>query len=160
MPYFCLLGGIVATLPRGRGAIAATAVLVISALLGSLRMLGEYQKPNLKAAAEQIAEQAPAGAQVVEPWRVGHAPWDLRFDPLQQGLAIYLDSQYPLSHPVTASNWPRGQEVFGVEGGIFPRGGLDVIAQSAGAHLIESTTYSGLLPITVHRYSAVGPPDA
>jgi hypothetical protein len=156
VPYVCLLGGIAVAALRDRLAIIAACALVLAALLGSLRMLAEYPQPDFKGAAEAIARSAPPGTPVVEPWRIGHDPRDLSFDPLQQSLAIYLDDRFPLQHPANARAWPKGREVYVVEGGPSPGGAVNAMARSAGAQVLETRSFNGFLGVTLRRYSAIG----
>jgi Dolichyl-phosphate-mannose-protein mannosyltransferase len=162
LPYFCLICGVACAALQERPGLVAAAALVLAALLGSLRMLITYPRPDTKAAAEAIADKAPPGTPVVEPWRFGHDPasYGQKYDVLQQSLAIYLGDPYPIVHPANASEWPKGGDVYVVEGGMFPVAGIDVIARSAGARLVQTQYFDGvtdprvgLNQVRVERYS-------
>lgn len=155
LPYFCLLGGIAAAALQGRLALVAAGALVLGALLGSLRMLVNYPRPDLHAAATAIADRAAPGTPVVEPWRVGHNPINGQ-DPLQQGLAIYLDDEFQLSHQFDySSDWPQGREVYTVAVGGPMAGLVAAAAERADLRLVETLSFEGLQEVTVRQYLRV-----
>jgi hypothetical protein len=156
VPYVCLLGGAAVSALRGRVALLAAGALVLAALIGSLRMLITYPRPDLKAAASTIAERAAPGTPVVQPWRFGHNPNRVGFDPLGEDLAIHLDSRFPLSHQVDSNDWPKALEVYGVATGPLQAGQLDAAAKGAGDQLVETLSFAGLYEVTLRRYSRGG----
>jgi 4-amino-4-deoxy-L-arabinose transferase-like glycosyltransferase len=157
LPYFCLVVGVaVAALPP-RGAAIAGGLLVVGLLLGSMRMLIDYPRPDFRAAADAIVNRAPPGARVVEPLRVGRGPLAKAPPPeFQAVFSNYLDGRLPLIRPVDAGDWPLG-DVYAVQGGgELPTWYLGPIAESAGVRPLKTLTFDGFLPVTVIRYSPVG----
>jgi mannosyltransferase len=151
LPYLCVLAAVLITaLPR-RAALAVATLTVLAALLGSVRMLADYPRPDLKAAAEMVESRAAPGTTVIEP---------VSFDGQEQDLAIYLDDQYPLSHDLAdlgastgaAAAAPSGRDVWVVVPNPDLRSSVDVWAQAAGAKLRETHTIEGLDDVYVAVY--------
>jgi hypothetical protein len=156
VPYACVLVGIAASTVQGRPGLVATAALVLAALLGSVRMLISYPRPDIRAAAEAIESRAAPGTPVVE--------WELGALPQQEDLAIYLDARFPIIRPTTPAAWPQGTEVYTVVNGfqIAPRYAkelqqrMDRIAADAGAPLLQTLHFQGFPEVTVKRYGPIG----
>jgi hypothetical protein len=160
LPYLCVIVGALAAMLRTRLALVATGAIISGALLGSVRELADFPRPDLHAAAEAIEDQAPPFTPVAEAYRFGSNHQDPRRDPLQVGLSIYLDGRYPISNPRDPSEWPRGSQVFLVDGGFLLRGAQEAIAQAAGARPLGIQTFDGFQTIYVTRYSRVGRPTS
>jgi mannosyltransferase len=155
LPYLCVLAGIAAAALRDRLALIAAGALVLAALLGSVRMLADYPRPDLRAAADAIADRASPGTPVIEPRALGHTNRPQE-NPLEQDLAIYLDDEFPLSHQLAPANWPRGREVDTVVHGPFLSRRLDAIALQVGAKPLETLSFDGFADVTVNRFSPIG----
>jgi hypothetical protein len=153
LPYSCLLVGMAVTALNRRVALAAVGTLVFAAFLGSVRMLADYPRPDLHAAANSIAERAAPGTPVIEPPRFGHNPSNPRYDPLQAGLAIYLDDGFPLSHQLNARQWPTQGDVYTVASGSLQQAQVAQLARTAGAGLVDTTTFDGFQLVTLTHYS-------
>jgi hypothetical protein len=158
LPYLCLTIGALAAVLRTRQALIATAAVVFGAFLGTVRELADYPRPDLRAAAQTIEDRAPPGTPVVQPYRIGVDLNNLNDDerPLQEGLSIYLDDRYPISHPVDPTQWPRGTPVYLVDGGVFLIGGEEAIAETAGARQLDTVSFDGFQRMYVTRYSRLG----
>jgi hypothetical protein len=153
-PYVCLIVGIAtAALPR-RLALVSAGALVLAASLASVRVLADYPRPDMHAAADAIEARAPAGTPVVEPWRLGFdTERGQNGGALQQDLAIYLDDRYPLSIGLSSGrDWPSGRQVFAVTSGPAQTAQVTAAAQQAGDHLVETLTFPSFHTITVSRF--------
>jgi hypothetical protein len=151
VPYVCVLAGAAAAALQGRLAVVAASALVLAALFGSVRMLVDYPRPDLQAAADAIADEAPPGTPVVQPFRFGHGPFDAPGDPLQQDLAIYLDDRYPITPIDDARDWPRGPEVYAVGFEEYTKA-IEYWARGAGAQLVNAQSFDGFRDVSVMRY--------
>jgi Dolichyl-phosphate-mannose-protein mannosyltransferase len=156
VPYSCLIVGVAAAALQDRTALLVVTALVLAALLGSLRMLTSYPRPDLHAAADAIAERAPPGTPVVQPYRLGHDPKSQAFDPLQQDLAIYLDHRFPLIHPADPSEFPSGRQVFIVATGAPSARLIDGVAEASDGPPSESLSFGGFFNVSVKRYGVAG----
>ena len=135
--------GIVA-LPR-RASVAVAALVLVAAAIGTIRMLADYPRPDMKAAAAAIERQVPPGTPVIEP-TVFRAPEQM------QDLSIYLHG-YPVTHQVTPEDWSRTKDVYAVIP--VPAFGplVDSVARAAGAHLVDSESFAGLQRVELRHYS-------
>jgi hypothetical protein len=155
LPYLCVLAAVlIAALPR-RAMLAVATLTVLAALLASVRMLVDYARPDLRAAAEMIETHAAPGTQVVEPRFLSTA------DPLKEDLAIYLDDRYPLSHDLNdLEKVSRGADVWAVVPNPALRGAVDAAAKKAGAKPVDAHTIQGLADVYVADYRRTGGPPA
>jgi len=157
IPYLCVVVGVATALLSRRVAWVVGSVLVVALLIGSVRELSKYPRLDLQGAAQVINKTAPQGSVVVEPLRPGHLAPVNEPDPLQQGLPIYLDHRFlPIKHPDDASEWPKGRDVYLVQGSLFLGGGLQFAALSAGAQPVQSYDLDGWQTVNVTHYAPVG----
>jgi hypothetical protein len=145
LPYVSVLIAVgIAALPR-RAAVAVAALTLLAATIGTVRMLVDYPRPDMKAAAEAIERRAPPGTSVVEP-TVFPGPEQM------QDLSIYLHG-YPVTHQVTPEGFSRTHDAYVVVPvpGYAPL--VDAASQAAGAHLIDTESFAGLQRVELRHYS-------
>jgi len=146
LPYLSVLAALLISLLPGRALVAVGTLTVVAALLASVRMLVDYPRPDVQAAAATIESRAPPGTPVIEP-----VPSEDRT--LRQDLAIYLDDRYPLSHDVKKlSQVPDGADAWVVVPNPSLRGSVDVAVAKALAKPIEAQTIPGLYNVSVTEY--------
>jgi ATP-binding cassette subfamily B protein len=147
LPYACVLAAIaVAALPR-RAMLAVAALGIVAALLGSVRTVVDYSRPDIRAASEWIESRSPPGTHVVEPLL-------FRPPPLNQDLAIHLDDRYPLGHdPKDLKRQPRGKEFWVVLPHPDFVGPVAKEAKAADASVTGGANFEGLHDVFVRRYT-------
>jgi hypothetical protein len=147
LPYLCVLAATaVAALPR-RAMIAVATLAIAAALLGSVRMVLDSPRPDLRAAANHVEKQAAPGTPVIEPV-IFPRPW------LAQDLAVHLDDEYPLSHDLgDLGRQPRGKDFYVVLSNPTWAGPVDEAAKAAGAEINAVRQIDGFHDVFVRRYT-------